>query len=103
MRPSESAVRFPSSRLAAAFSSLPAGQGRFASYAAARFPLVGTADRPLLRAHPRLTSPGAQERPLPERNKHFFPSAGAEARPFPSCKSNPPVRSLLTAPALLKN
>jgi hypothetical protein len=69
---------FSSSRLAAAFSSLPGGQGRCAPSAPARFPFVGTADRPLLRARPRLTSPGARERPLPERNKHSFPSAGVE-------------------------
>lgn len=71
---------FSSSRLAAAFPSLPGGQGRCAPSAKARFPFVGTEDRPLLRARPRLTSPGARERPLPERNTHSFPSAGVEAR-----------------------
>ena len=69
---------FSSSRLAAAFLNLPGGQGRFAPSATARFPFVGTADRPLLRARPRLTSPGARERPLPDRNTHLFPSAGDE-------------------------
>jgi hypothetical protein len=71
---------FSSSRLAAAFLNLPGGQGRFAPSATARFPFVGTADRPLLRARPRLTSPGARERPLPDRNTHLRVSFSGIAR-----------------------
>ena len=39
-------------------------------------PSSGTADRPLLSARPRLSTPGAGKRPLPERNTHSFPSSG---------------------------
>lgn len=49
-----------------------------------------------------LTSPGARERPLPERNTHSFPSAGDEARRFPSCTLNPPYTNLLIAPVRSK-
>jgi len=93
---------FSYSRLAAAVSNVPGGQGRFASSARTRFPFVGTAVRPLLRARPRLTSPGARERPLPERNTHSFPSAGDEARRFSLCISNPPYTNLHTEQARSK-
>lgn len=87
-----------SSRLAAAFSSLPGGQGRFAPSATTRFPFVGTADRPLLSARPRLTTPGARERPLPERNTHSFPSAGDNGAALPPMQieftvQEPPYRT----------